>query len=513
MSEEDHSDSHVEEQDSYGTSVLSAQRDLEHEITFALIFNWFIGWPVLFLLSTFLTYTISKHYVTEPFIDEIFHIPQTIQYFHGDFKTWDPKITTPPGLYYLGYVWSKIIKLLHLPVNPIGLGTLRYLNTIGGTLVLPYVLNPLFVLNPIGFWPVSLISFPVLSSFYTLYYTDVWATIMIVSSLSVAVALPYSDKTSIRLSALLGLISVFFRQTNIIWNIFILVLVVERRAMIQKNFTKSPLNNIIKFIIQFAEDFNDYVLPYVINMVLFFIFVIYNRGITLGDKENHVAGLHIAQIFYCFSFLMVFSLPLWLSQYRLTSYFARYKQAPIFIFFEFLIIAFFVRFFTVVHPFLLADNRHFTFYIWRKIINSRWYTKYLIIPVYHFSIYVVIQQLIANAFYFDAIQEIPFKNARDLPLKPTGISITALLGCIFLTIVPSPLFEPRYYIVPYIFFRLFVAVPYETFFIGEPISDITLRRLKCELSYFIVINTMTTLIFIFYTFSWDSESALQRIIW
>lgn len=406
-----------------------------------------------------------------------------------------------------------MVQLLHLPFNPAGLASLRYLNTIGGVIALPLVLNSLFVLNPIGFWPVTIILFPLLSSFYTLYYTDVWSTVLITSSLSTAVALPYGETKSVKISAILGLISVFFRQTNIIWNIFILVLVIERRAITQKNFTSSFLNNCIKFLIQFFEDFNEFTLPYLINLFLFFVFVIYNRGITLGDKENHVAGFHIAQVFYCLTFLTVFSTPLWISHIRLQSYFSRYLYLPILVFVEFLIIAFFIRFFTVVHPFLLADNRHFTFYIWRKIINLRWYTKYFMVPVYHFSIYAVIQQLIANAFFFDSITEFPFKHPADLPLKPTGISITVLLGCIFLTIVPSPLFEPRYYIIPYIFFRLFVSVPYEPFVKGDTTADITLRRLKLELSFFLVIDIATICIFIFYTFSWDTESALQRIIW
>ena len=30
--------------------------------------------------------------------DEPFHIPQAQQYCRGDFWTWDPKLTTPPGL-------------------------------------------------------------------------------------------------------------------------------------------------------------------------------------------------------------------------------------------------------------------------------------------------------------------------------------------------------------------------------------------------------------------------------
>ena len=34
-----------------------------------------------------------------PSQDEVFHIPQTQRYCDEDFDTWDPAITTPPGLY------------------------------------------------------------------------------------------------------------------------------------------------------------------------------------------------------------------------------------------------------------------------------------------------------------------------------------------------------------------------------------------------------------------------------
>lgn len=33
--------------------------------------------------------------------DEIFHIPQAQKYCKGNFGSWDPMITTPPGLYVL----------------------------------------------------------------------------------------------------------------------------------------------------------------------------------------------------------------------------------------------------------------------------------------------------------------------------------------------------------------------------------------------------------------------------
>jgi alpha-1,2-glucosyltransferase len=39
--------------------------------------------------------------VPEPYMDEYFHYNQFLQYSHNNFKHWDPKITTPPGLYIL----------------------------------------------------------------------------------------------------------------------------------------------------------------------------------------------------------------------------------------------------------------------------------------------------------------------------------------------------------------------------------------------------------------------------
>jgi alpha-1,2-glucosyltransferase len=494
---------------------VETTRDLEHEITTSLVFNWFIGIPVTFVSFVLITYKISQKYATSQFIDEVFHVPMTLQYLDGDFRTWDPKVTTPPGLYYIGWLWSRMLQITRISkfVDVRSLTTLRMVNTVGGALVLPVSLSWLFILNPIGFWPASLALFPVLSNFYYLYYTDVWSTVFVASSLSFALGLPYGDKRSVWISAFLGGVSVWLRQTNIIWNLFVLVLVIERRAMIHKNFTDSFLNNCIKWIIQFVEDFYDFALPFVLNFVLFFIFLVVNRGITLGDKENHGVGLHLVQIFYCFTFLVVFTWPIWLSYDIMVDYFQRYKEGPVFIILEMILIMIVIRFFTVVHPFLLADNRHYTFYIFKNIINRFKYSKYLIAPVYHFAFYVVTNLLSANAFYFDSVHELPFKVARDLPLKPTGISILAFLGCTTLTIAPSPLFEPRYYIIPFVLFRLLIATSYESFLPNGSLKGIILKRLGLEFVWNVVVNLLLIFIFCSYEFKWDNDESIQRIIW
>ncbi len=61
---------------------------------------WYI-WIVTGLsvaLSAFIFMVINT-VQSEPYMDEIFHIPQARKYCNGKFTEWDPKITTLPGLY------------------------------------------------------------------------------------------------------------------------------------------------------------------------------------------------------------------------------------------------------------------------------------------------------------------------------------------------------------------------------------------------------------------------------
>lgn len=46
--------------------------------------------------------------VPEPYLDEVFHIPQAQTYWAGSWQSWDPKITTPPGLYIYSYLFAKV---------------------------------------------------------------------------------------------------------------------------------------------------------------------------------------------------------------------------------------------------------------------------------------------------------------------------------------------------------------------------------------------------------------------
>jgi hypothetical protein len=54
----------------------------------------------LFLVFHILAFAVVSQVAPDPYIDEIFHVPQAQAYCAGNFSYWNDKITTPPGLYF-----------------------------------------------------------------------------------------------------------------------------------------------------------------------------------------------------------------------------------------------------------------------------------------------------------------------------------------------------------------------------------------------------------------------------
>lgn len=169
---------------------------------------------------------------------------------------------------------------------------------------------------------------------------------------------------------------------------------------------------------------------YVLNVVLFAVFLKVNGGITLGDSGNHEIKIHLVQLFYCTSFIAFFGLFSG-SIASIRSYFTFITQSITVSACLFAIIFVAIKYTTIVHPFLLADNRHFAFYIYRRIIKK---LPAIIMTVpHHFS-----------SFTIGHLWKGSFMTCFAF--------FVALIG----TLVPSPLFEPRYYLTPVVIFNLFI---------------------------------------------------------
>lgn len=69
------------------------------------IFCFLLSIPVFALvLNSFWVSRINSE-IPEPYLDEVFHVGQAQTYWRQQWTQWDPKITTPPGL----YLWTYLI--------------------------------------------------------------------------------------------------------------------------------------------------------------------------------------------------------------------------------------------------------------------------------------------------------------------------------------------------------------------------------------------------------------------
>lgn len=141
-----------------------------------------------------------------------------------------------------------------------------------------------------------------------------------------------------------------------------------------------------------------------------------------------------------------------------------------------------VHFNTVVHPYLLADNRHYTFYVWNRFYRRHPLAKYLIVPAYVVSLALVQQQLQKMS----ATLSVPF------------------VAGLFVTIALQRLIEVRYFLVPFLFLRLFSKDARDR-------NYFLLLGLECL--FYVAVNAASFHVFFTKEIRWNDFEEIQRIIW
>ena len=180
---------------------------------------------------------------------------------------------------------------------------------------------------------------------------------------------------------------------------------------------------------------------------------------------------------------------------------------------------------TLVHPYLLADNRHYTFYLWQRLYARHYTLKYVMSVVYLYG---------AHLLFNVCLQ------------KRSNIFRVLYLLCVALSIVPQRLLEPRYFILPFLIARIqcppFVSraalysnrsrrgraasrSSYWKNLCSTCTTYINASRRKLnrifnafphvcwEFLYYILINLATLAIFGTKTFWWKDFTEPQRIMW
>ncbi|XP_048356682.1 dol-P-Glc:Glc(2)Man(9)GlcNAc(2)-PP-Dol alpha-1,2-glucosyltransferase [Sphaerodactylus townsendi] len=454
-------------------------------------------------LGSCLLFSVLNRQQRAPYMDEAFHVPQAQAYCEGRFQQWDPMITTLPGLYLVSigivkpaawlFGWSGSIVC--------STGMLRFINllfSVGNC----YLLYLLFCRihqrkATSGFQRIlstlTLAIFPVLYFFTFLYYTDPGSTFFTLFAYLMCL---YGNH---RTSALLGFCGFMFRQTNIIWTVFCGGSVLADKLSEawkaeslknkeQKNLPPkgsfSELIRVFWFLLGYVTSLKNITTlilltwPYVGMAVVFFVFVFLNGGIVVGDRSSHEACLHFTQIFYFFSFTVFFSFPHLMAPSKITSFLHSVKRYLLQYTILAIISLFLVWKFTYIHKYLLADNRHYPFYIWRKLYQRHELMKYVLVPFYIFAGWSFTDMLTSKNIFWKM----------------------AYFVCLLMAIVPQKLLEFRYFILPYVIYRLHIPMP-------------SLFKLLLELAFHLLINAVTFHFFLNKTFQWPNNEELQRFMW
>eukprot|EP00397_Hematodinium_sp_SG-2012_P027947 GEMP01029398.1.p1 GENE.GEMP01029398.1~~GEMP01029398.1.p1 ORF type:complete len:389 (+),score=55.22 GEMP01029398.1:113-1279(+) len=318
--------------------------------------------------------------VPSPFMDEIFHIPQATRYCDKDFTTWDPSITTPPMLY--------VFSLLFTPFMTCSTNTLRATVSICGPLsaLLLYDIirraHPTMPSHLRGLRLMRAVLSPLHFFYHALYYTEP------VSTLFVLLMMWCHMRKNYRLAGIFGACSVCVRQFNVVW-----VFGSAMDVLLALPLTRWVSVRTISLLI-----------CHIATGVGFFAFAILNGSVALGHQQYHGTSLHLCMILYCFAFMLAF-MGEWrpkLSKWMIVS----------------LPLLSLMGMSVVVHPFLLADNRHIAFILWRRVLHFDW-VRQGVIPVF-----------------------------LSLFLPRWNRQTALFLTCTALVVCLTPLFEPRYFLLP-----------------------------------------------------------------
>jgi alpha-1,2-glucosyltransferase len=180
-----------------------------------------------FITSLHMTWRrLVNQLVPQPYLDEFFHVPQAQAYWLGQWSQWDPKITTPPGLYVFSYALNSVRDFVALEFKP-SINEWRATNVV----LLYLLLTALYVLTTVERKSVdhesvlqrefSIVLFPLIFFFSALYYTDLFSSFTVVLChifWSAGTSTEGASKGMYQMLHFLGgLVSLASRQTNIFW--------------------------------------------------------------------------------------------------------------------------------------------------------------------------------------------------------------------------------------------------------------------------------------------------------
>ena len=197
-----------------------------------------------------------------------------------------------------------------------------------------------------------------------------------------------------------------------------------------------------------------------------------------------------------------------------------------------------VHYNTMVHPFTLADNRHYMFYIFRILLRHP-LIKYLAVPIYFASAWTCLTALGNPGMPPSPPPQKLIRGSQGVQnrLNKTRVSFSLIwLLTTALSLCSAPLVEPRYLIVPWLIWRMHVvpSIPSTELTTARGTTPENAKRraeeadtpsplskhsgvtmnLWLETAWFLLVNFVTGHIFLYWGFEWPQEPGkVQRFMW
>lgn len=404
-----------------------------------------------------------------------------------------------------------------------------------------------FQLEESFFERLQFISFPFFIFFSFMYYTDV------ISLLAFLYSFHYKSPL-LALCCLLmrqsNIVNVFYLGWNLVYSDFIRFHWTQLKSLDESKFARNRpfFRELYLFVLYILKNFIKILRKYYLWIsigVSFLIFAWKNGSIVLGDKSNHEAIFHFNQLSYFVVFTCtmipghilttIYELPSILRKRYIISTNSTNFTKPnnttisnitiksnnstnstnstntikksrstntfrlnliqiivdLILFVSMTILLAILNYkFAYVHPFILSDNRHYIFYLWRKLFH--------------------IQDMQSNMY---RIRNALFSPIFSLCLIYLNYKLRyysklwrfLLLATVSMQIMIAPLVEFRYYIIP--FYIVLEHIQY-----NERVHHPSRAKIASTINsiYYLLINGLTIYIFLFRPFGENNEN---RFMW
>ena len=331
-------------------------------------------------------------------VDEKPHYAQIKGFTEGNF-TLNPDLTTIPGYHYTMYFMASFFKVSSF--QWIRLFSLFFSVL---SIVIFFKLSKKISKNH-RLKTLQFFSLPIIFPLFFLIYTDVFSMFFVLLSLYFLLAERYN------LSGFSAIACVLVRQNNIAWLVFICVLIYYEKYRVDYN-------------LEIFIDFLKTIWSFILGMVGFVVFIIINKGVSLGDTVNHPSfRLHSGNMFFMLFLFFIFFLPLNIANIM------KFNRKSILI----------VILFFTLYIFTFTNNHPYNIDWGNYILRNK------ILIYFSSTPFLKILFFLPIAFSIMSLSVTTLRNKSYYLLYPFTV----------LFLVPSWLIEQRYYIVPFSLFILF----------------------------------------------------------